>query len=321
MNKTLLFLFSCAILLGCKNKKTALNDGDSVDVAEFIDFFPEVTLPFQLADTSLLGNKSDSSLIGNKIFAQFIPDTVLSKQFGKKAKPKIFPVGKVVVKKNETYLFLKAITPTKRAAYIVVFDNEQKFVVSQLLMASEPNAAITQKATMDNKYTLTTMRTKTASGAEMLYQKDAYVYTSAGVFTLILTESNGLKQVATNVINPLDTLSKKNKYSGDYVKDAKNFVSIRDGKQVGSFLFFIHFEKDGGSCVGELKGIANFKGSNKAVYQQSSGPCVIEFSFNGDRVAIKETGPCGTYRGIKCFFEGSFVKKKLPKTKKTTRKK
>jgi hypothetical protein len=35
---------------------------------------------------------------------------------------------------------------------------------------------------------------------------------------------------------------------------------------------------------------------------------------------MKETGACGTYRDIKCFFEGSFPKKKAAKAKKANKK-
>jgi len=98
------------------------------------------------------------------------------------------------------------------------------------------------------------------------------------------------------------------------VKDKKNFISLRDGKHASETLFFIHFEKD--DCRGELKGMARFVSNNVAVYQEGGNPCTIEFNFSAGRVSMKETGGCGSYRDIKCFFEGSYPKKKTPKPKK-----
>ena len=35
------------------------------------------------------------------------------------------------------------------------------------------------------------------------------------------------------VINPIDTFARKNKFSADYVKDKMNIVSIRDERKAG----------------------------------------------------------------------------------------
>jgi hypothetical protein len=52
------------------------------------------------------------------------------------------------------------------------------------------------------------------------------------------------------VINPIDTLQKKNKFSADYVKDKMNIVSIRDDSKAGRINFFIHFDRNNGDCTG-----------------------------------------------------------------------
>lgn len=321
MKKSMLVLVLPFLLMCCKGKKIKLEDGDEVSISDFIEFFPDAGLPFRMADSTITRKETDSLLIGYTIFTQFVPDTVLSRQFGKKGKPKIYPLGKVVIKKNETYLFIKAMSPSRKAGYVLVFDKEQKFVASMPLVIADSDPSTSQQAEMDTKYTITTLRQKKSSAGQLLYKKDAYVFNSAGIFTLILTESNDMSNAVNTVINPIDTLPRKNKFSGDYVIDSKNFVSIRDGKKEGSLMFFIHFEKDKGTCVGELKGEALFTGASKAVFRQSNGPCVIDFNFTSSRVSIKESGACGTYRDIKCFFEGSFIKKKAPKQKKSVKKK
>lgn len=300
------------LIISCKNKRTTLADGDKVEITDFIEFFSEIKLPYRLTEDVIAKKETDSALIGYKIFTRFVADTVLSKQFGKKAKPKIYALGKVTVSKAESYLFVKAITATKKAAYILVFNNDRQFVVAKPLIVSDNDLTASQTAEMDTKYTLTTTLQRKPVGAKMLYKKNVYVYNSAGVFTLILTEANDNSKVDNTIINPIDTLPRKNKYSGDYIINARNYVAIRDGRKMGSMLFFIHFEKDKGTCNGELKGEAMFSGTTKAVFKQSNNPCAIEFNFSSSRVTIKEVGACGTYRDIKCFFEGSFIKKKPP---------
>jgi hypothetical protein len=315
MKKLALLILPVFFLLCCKGKKTKLADGDVVSVKEFIDFFPEIKWPLQLSDSNFAKKEKDSATIGYKIFTGFVKDTVLSRQFGKKARPQLYPLGRASVKDGETYLFIKAVTAAKKAGYILVFDKDNKFITSMLLIAPE-DMYTSQAAQMEANYTLTLTRRKKTADGRFVYKKDAYVYNSAGVFTLIFTESNDVVNTVQAVINPIDTLPGKNKLSGDYITDSRNYVSVRDGRKAGTILFFIHFEKNKGACKGELKGEAVLSGAGKAVFRQSNGPCAIEFSFNADRVSIKEVGPCGTFRGIKCFFEGSFVRKKNKKIKK-----
>ena len=95
-----------ALIAGCKKKKpVSLAGDDPVEVSDFIAFFQPVILPFQYADSSLQKTKkeNDSLLISYKIFTQFVPDSVLSKVYGKGAKPKIYAMGKAEVPKAETY--------------------------------------------------------------------------------------------------------------------------------------------------------------------------------------------------------------------------
>lgn len=303
------------LLFSCKEKRTKLSDGDVVTIKEFIDFFPKVKWPFQLSDTSQKRPAGDTATIGSKIFTSFVSDTVLTRQFGKKGKPKLYALGRATVKEGETYLFTEAVAGAKKVDYILVFDKDNKFITSMPLVLPRDNQYLSQSAQMDANYTLTLIRRRKSADGKIAYKKDAYVYNSAGVFTLILTESNDVVNAVQAVINPIDTLPRKHKLSGDYIIDSRNLVSIRDGRKSGTILFFIHFEKDKGNCKGELKGEAVLAGT-KAVFRQSSGPCAIEFNFTTNKVNIKETGPCGTFRDIKCFFEGSFVKKKSKKSKK-----
>jgi hypothetical protein len=176
------------------------------------------------------------------------------------------------------------------------------------LLVLDNNSATDQTAVMDSRFSITTNTQHKTPDGRLIYKKAAYAYiSSAGVFTLILTESNET-ETKRELLNPIDTVSRKNKLAGDYRQDRVNLVSIRDSKKPGQLRFFVHFEKDDGGCKGELKGEAKIISPGKAVYRQSGDQCELTFIFSGNTVSLKEDG-CGSHRDIKCFFEGSFVRR------------
>ncbi|KYP13130.1 hypothetical protein [Flavihumibacter sp. CACIAM 22H1] len=303
------------LITGCKSKKKQLLDTEEVVAADFIDFFPDIKLPFHLADTSLIKKSPDSLRIGNKVFAQFVPDSILQPVFGKKTAPQIYPIGKSMIKDGETYLLIKAALGTKRAGYALVFEKEAfKAALPLVVTSSNPPKNEQTVANLDSRYTFTTLRQRTAADGQILYHKDVYVYNTAGVFTLILTESNDQANKTQKLLNPIDTLTLIHKLTGDYLGATRNIVSFRDSHRKGGLLFFVHFEKDNGTCIGELKGEAKITGANSARYTENNGPCVIDFNFSGNTVTMKEVEGCGSYRDIKCFFEGRFTRKKKSST-------
>jgi hypothetical protein len=149
-----------------------------------------------------------------------------------------------------------------------------------------------------------------------MYTRNGWAFNDAGIFMVVINDSNEDLKKRNEIINPIDTLPIKNKLSGDYVRDKKNFISIRDGKDPNNYLFFIYFEKNGGNCVGELKGDLQLRDKTNAQYKESGDPCVIDFRFEGSRLVVKEQGSCGNHRGIKCFFDDSYTKKNPPKKRK-----
>jgi hypothetical protein len=307
--KKWVFLLAIPFILGsCKARKKPLTDSEVVDVKDFIAFFDESRLPFQIGDSTLQAEESDSLAISYKVFSRFVRDTLLAKAFGKKHHPEIFPLGKISVKDGETYLFVKAVNSDRQMAYILAFDPKNKFQAGMpVLQALEGNPTHTT-VTMDSRYTLTTFTQHKKPDGSPYYRKEAYVFNNAGMFMLILTESNDVTSVRNRLINPIDTLPRKNRLAGDYIRDKNNLVSVRDGRSSSQLLVFIHFETDDGGCKGELKGYAKLVNPNKAVYHEQGDPCVLEMLFSGNRVSLKEEG-CGAHRDIKCFFEGSFTRK------------
>lgn len=319
MLKYLLILISAGMLLSCKEKKTDLKEEEDIEIADFIEFFPERSLPFKLTDTGLLKKQSDSAIIGPKVFSLFIPDSIFQTDFGKTTPPVLYAIGRTKEKGRETYLFVKAVQAKKRVAYIICFDKDNNYLNSFSLVKSGIGNYSSSYGLLDKKFQITTYQeTKKATG-ETWYKRNVFVYNSgANDFTLILTEPN--EEMIANIINPIDTMPKKNKYSGDYVRNKQNFISVRDGRTASEISFFVHFEKDDPACVGELKGIAKMISPTKAHYKENGNPCTVEFTFSATTAVMKEIEGCGSYRDIKCFFEGRFVKKKEAKPKPSKKK-
>ena len=277
MKKFLVFLLLTFLLVNCKSKKTSLQDEDSVEVTDFIEFFPETSLPVRIGDTTLNRKTTDSLLIGYKIFTQFIPDSILAKDFGKGVKPKLYPLGRTREKGKEFYLFIKAVSGTKRVGYLACFSKEEEYLSALPIVRVGFEQSTSAYGLLDNKFQITTYRERKA-GADFHFKRNVYIFnSSASSFTLIMTEPN--EEIIESIINPIDTFQRKNKFSGDYVKDKRNFISVRDGKKANELLFFVHFEKDNGNCVGELKGTIRLVSKSTAQYQEPGNPCALEFNF------------------------------------------
>ncbi len=301
-------------LSGCGNKKKpSLSGTDPVLISDFIESFELVKAPYVVADTSFNKKENDSLLIADNIFSQFVPDSVLTKVFGKNAKLKIY-MGKRVAIESETYLFVKAIAGDKKASLVLCFDKKNNFKAWLPLLIPDANPATTQVSGLDRKlsfYKNVTMKEADGATAE---GREVYIYSDDASQFLLIAE-DPLDDRVQEVINPIDTLQKKNKFSTDYVKDKMNIVSIRDDSKAGRMNFFIHFEKNNRECIGELKGVANFTSANTAVYKQQGDGCSLQFNFSSSSVSLKELEPCGAHRGVKCSFEGSYPRKKEVKPK------
>lgn len=316
MRLFLKFLFLICLVIGlesCKGKKKiSLSGEDPVEVSDFIEFFQPLNLPVQFSDSSLAKKEKDSLLISYKIFTQFVPDSVLRKVFAKGVKPKIYALGKAVVPKAEQYLFVKTLSADKRAYFLLAFDEKEQFIAGMPLLRPDKQSSTSQSAILDRKYTITqTMARKNRDGT-ISEGKDVYVLNvAARNFMLIMTEA--LEDKITELINPIDTLPRKHKWSADYANGKMNLVSVRDGRKNDRISFFIHFEKDNGACTGELKGEALIKSSNTAEYKEEGDPCRLKFIFSSNAVTLKEEEGCGSRRGLKCSFDGSFARKKYVK--------
>ena len=311
-SKYCLFLFFIVWIVGCKSKKTSLSGDEPVDINDFIEFFPDTKLPFQVADSTLLRKEKDSLLISYAVFTQFVPDSILGQVFGKTVKPKIYPLAKN--KAGETYLFAKAVAGNKRAVLVLGFDKKDQFIAAMPLLSLDQSSATQQTGVMDNRYTLTKMVYRRSADGTVNEGKDVYVLNSdAKSFMLIMTDA--LDDKPAELINPIDTGSRKQKYTADYGSGKMNLISFRDGKRSDRLNFFIHFEKNNGSCTGELKGEAIIKSPTIAEYRAGGDPCVLQFRFTSSSVIVKELEGCGSRRGLRCSFDGTYPRKKEIKPK------
>lgn len=307
-------LLLLVLVTGCKQKKktSTLAGEDPVEVADFIDFFQPIKLPYQLYDSVFAKKDKDSLLINPKIFKQFIPDSVLAKVYGKNVKPKLYVLGKAERPKGETYLFVKAVNSNIQSLFVMVFDTKQQFIAGMPVLRRDNNLATMQSVTMDRNFGITKSISMRNADGSISDGKDVYkLDPETKAFLLIMTDA--LNDKITELINPIDTLQRKNKLSADYTAGKMNLVSIRDGRRNGRLSFFIHFEKNNGACSGELKGEATLRSNNIAEYREDGDPCVLHFIFTANTVTLKEEESCGNRRGLKCAFDGNFARKKYVK--------
>jgi hypothetical protein len=314
-----LIVFSLFILCACKHKKkVSLSGEDPVDVADFIESFEPLSLPYQIADTSVSKKRSDTLLISYKVFIQLIPDTVLTKAFGKNVKPKIYPMGRISGSDQGNYLFVKAISTDRKAALLICFDKKNNFLTAMPVLVPDASPATQQFFNIDKRYTLSKSIIRKNRDGTISEGKNVYVLNApAKSFLLIMTDA--LDEKTVELINPIDSFSRKSKYAGDYVKDKVNLISIRDNKKTDRVTFFVHFEKKN-NCSGELKGEARFTSPNTAVYRSAGDPCVLQFSFTSSSATMNEIEGCGSHRGVDCLFDGTFPKKREPKKKESKKK-
>lgn len=307
-------LLLITVLIGCGVRKVDLSGDVPVKASDFMAAFPKTSLPFGVADTNIT-KLADTLTIGYKALLQFFPDSALIQIVGNNKKLVIHPVGKIE-KEKETYLLIN-FTNQKKITKLAVFvtDKKNKYLAYKELLSTDMGTDYTYAVSINREPTFLISKEKMGKENSIQFTRSGWAYNSVGIFMVVVNDSNEDPQKA-NIINPIDTLTQKNKFSGDYARNKKNFISLRDSKKPGTYFFFVHFEKNEGSCTGELKGEMKMKSATTAQYTGNGDPCIIDFSFEGNEITLKEQGSCGNHRGIKCFFDDTFLKKKEPRLKK-----
>lgn len=300
---------------GCQSKKKPLTGDELTQVKDLIEFFPPAARSLQFGDTILRRKENDSSVISYKAFSRFVPDSVFSKIFGRGLKPKSYPLGRMQDNAKTNYLLVKAVAGDNRSLLLFCFDKHEKLVAAANVLKPDQLASTSQSVSIDRSFNISkNISRKNPDGSQSEGKEVFILNQDANSFALILTEQ--LDDRPAEFINPIDTLPRRQKFSADYGPGKTSLVSIRDGNKPGRLMFFIHFEKNKGECNGELKGEAVMTSTNTAVYREGGDPCVMEFIFSATAVTLKEMEGCAAHRGLRCSFDGSFIKRKPVKTKK-----
>lgn len=301
-------LIAFIALAGCKGGgKKSMKGDEQVEAGDFISFFDDVTLPLALSDSLFNKKPGDSSQIEAAIFKQFINDSILKKEFGKTL-PKIFALGKFRNGAEETYLLFRAVAPASQHVYVAAMNKENKFTAAVPVLSSA-GVPGRERLTVDSKYNFTHADDTRAADGSSSTVTQVYAYNNAGVFMVILTDG---VPAGTDlpIVDPNDTLSRKNKYAANYAKDKRNILTIRDGSKPQQVRFFIHIEKkEPQFCDGQLKGEAIMSGADSATFTGSGEPCSLGFKFSSNSIRVTETN-CGNRHGMECSFNGSFLKQK-----------
>jgi hypothetical protein len=307
MRKLFLLIPLIVSLTGCKNSKADLSGNKKVSAEDFLKAFHEVNLPKLIADTALY-NFGDSLNISKPVFEQFVPDSALEK-FAANDQVQIHPAG-LIHKKEKDFLLATFLSDKKIQLVVFVLDDKHRFLASLPLLNTLQKDEYKHSVSITEEPAFIFKKEKISANNTSLYSRNGYAYSEASnSFTEVLHDSNEDTAKNSEIINPIDTFPSTNKFSGDYMSDKKNFISVRDGKNALTYTFFIHFEKNNGDCVGELKGIMTLTNEKNAVFTESGGPCMIDFKFSGSAIKVKEQGNCGNHRGITCPFDFTFKKK------------
>ncbi|HEX2534069.1 MAG TPA: hypothetical protein VHK69_10060 [Chitinophagaceae bacterium] len=296
-----LLLASCS---GSSADQPEEENGFSYD--RFAERFPESRLPYTLTDTALLDHKDTAALRYPEVLGQLqgMADSLL----GKSGNRRYVPLARVKAA-DETYFVVRAAAGRKTAAFVLAYDKKENFVAGFPFLIPDTKPNTMQSSSIDRSATLSRNTWSKGEDGTIAEGKDVYAYSKdAGKFTLVLTDL--LDDGQGELLNPIDTFPRTHKLAADYGRDKKNMVSIRDGSKPGRLRFFVHFEKDGGECTGELRGEAQLMSPTTAIYRQAGEPCVLQFSFKSSSVALTELEGCGSHRGVRCLFEGSFTRKK-----------
>lgn len=310
-----LFLF----LLACGDSNTSLSGDAPVDKEDFVAAFPDIKLPKTFHDSGL-ARIGDTTTISYAVFTQFVPDSAFRSVMGDAGKAAIKPVGKIQ-SDEELYLLAKLVQNKQYTLGVFVFDNDNRYVGGKALVSNKLKDGYNHMVNVNREPTFLISREKITSDNKQLYTRTGYAYNKDAGFMIVVNDSNEDPGKQDSIINPIDTFRRTNKFSGDYVKDKRNFISLRDGRNANTYLFFVHFEKNNGDCIGELKGEMVMKNEQNGQYTASGDPCVINFTLSANQVQMKEEGSCGNHRDIKCFFDDKYNRKREPKARTKSRRK
>lgn len=304
--KSLLCFYILLLTLSSCGTASSSNDQKINTIAQLVDATQGVRSGKPIADTAL-----HRLAVGKKDYSEdlkiLVPDSILSQLKVAKDAPLTILFHVFNKESQEVYFITLSSSKKRDLLSAVVFDEQGNYLNFLTLMAFPSSDGYQKSTTISSEPTFSVNKQK-ASGSNMLYTRNAYAYNhDASVFMIVVHDSNEDKPTPASAafINPIDTLPRKNLYSGDYKKNDSNILTLRDGKNENHYIFFIFFTKK--DCKGELKGSIEIK-DKQAVYSKNGDPCVMDFIIQSKSIKIKERGSCGNHRGITCFFDDEYRK-------------
>ena len=315
----LFILWAALLCFACNSSKTVEEEESEDTYEKFNSYFKTASIPFQISDTFFLKNKDTAALRGAS-YTSLLGDSITTKTFSKGVKVKYIPLWKIDLPEGGHYFIVKAEANRKKAAFLFVFDQQNQINASFPFLIPDEDAKTHQVSVIDKAYSISKNVSRKGENTIVAEGKDVFAYDKeAKSFVLVMTDP--LDEKNLDIINPIDTLSRTHKLAGDYSKDKRNFVSVRDGRKPNLLTVFIHID-NGKDCNGEIKGDATITSATTAIYQQPGDPCILQLNFSGSTVRLSEVEGCGSRRGLTCSFDGSFTRKKpaATKTKKQTKK-
>ncbi|HEX5150826.1 MAG TPA: hypothetical protein VFW07_05230 [Parafilimonas sp.] len=316
MRRTSIAVLFMVAIAACKNPETDISGEEIIKADDFLKAFQSLDLPLLIADSSLK-NFGDSTRMSKTVFLQFFPDSALQRFSGDAGNKLVINPAGIIHKKERDLLLMKFSSPKKIQLGVFVLNDKHAFLASLPLLSNIKNDNYNHSMSITEEPTFIFRKEKFTADNKSLYSRNGFAYsTSSNSFAEVLHDSNEDTDKNNEIINPIDTFPSTNKFSGDYVSNKRNFISIRNGKNALTYTFFIHFENSKGDCTGELKGTMSLTDEKNAVFTESGDPCVINFKFTSAAVKVKEEGNCGNHRGITCPFDFTFKKKKPEKKSK-----
>ncbi|CAL1516889.1 hypothetical protein [Chitinophaga sp. MM2321] len=315
MKRYLLLLLTIGVLVACKTKKKpGSGAAEPMTFEDFRALFTPGALPYKLTADSLLLKQADSLALDTADVNRFLTDTLTKGDFARNERVRLFPLQRITGSLVD-YMVLKATGKSQSTGYLCFLDKKGKYLNRVRIANTGSSDGVVTSVVVDTRNVIKISTEKRLTASRSALKEDFFMVDKDGNTQLIMTNSNG-PTTPGQIFNPIDTLPRKHKFSADYTSGDMNIVSIRDDEDAKSFQFFITFSKDNGNCKGEISGKGHFLAGNRGEFKDKESSCGIAFQFSAGRVSIRETGGCGAYRGIKCFFEGGFVKKVEKKKKK-----
>ena len=223
-------LWMALLMVGCGSndqKETSETEGSSA-FQELLQYFPEKQLPYELADTSL---KSGGKDLPAEIVSSFVPDSIVANASGSSKKVSYKPLARVEGSQGSTFAIIQVAKGSSRSAHLLVYDQNGQFAGSlPFLLPAGKNTR--QVSSVDENHNII-RSTEQIQGIRITAEgKNIFAWDGAtNSFTWVMTDP--LKD-DEEIQNPLDTFPQHHKLSGDYVKDKKNVVFIRDGRSRAS---------------------------------------------------------------------------------------